>query len=114
MFRMFCAQIQLLEVASIIAFKRRRRFSSPFQIISLQAKAFISLNYSGEMSPCGLGYLQTMTSEAELGKRFRWRAGARPRTNPLPPWICCQDGQFSQKPQGKISWDDGFGSWILL
>ena len=59
---MFCAQIQLLKVDSIIAFKREgASFPLHSQIVSLQARVFMNLDNSGEMSLGGLGYLQTIT-----------------------------------------------------
>ena len=57
---MFCAQIQLLKVNSIIAFKREGASFPLQQIISLQVKVFMNLDNSGETSLGGLGYLQTM------------------------------------------------------
>lgn len=61
MFRMFCAQIQLLKVNSIIAFKGEGASFPLQQIISLQVKVFMNLDNSGETSLGGLGSLQTMT-----------------------------------------------------
>lgn len=85
--RMFCAQIQSLEVDSIIAIEREGAIFFS-QIISLQARAL----RTREVSPGG--HLQTVTvmSEAEcgsLGKHFRLRAGGWPKDRPSAfPGLC--------------------------
>lgn len=117
---MFCAQIQLLKVDSVIAFKREGA-SFPLHSKSLPCRqGFISLKDSGKHLSARPGYLQTVmvimvwAEFGKLGKRFRLKASERPKDRPSALLICPQDGQFSQKPQGKISWDNGFGSWILF
>ena len=43
-----------------------------------------------------------------MGKHFRLRAGAWPEARPSAFLGLSSGGQFSQKPQGKVSWVDRF------
>lgn len=84
MFRMFCAQIQLLKIDSIIAFKREGA-ASPLHSEACpwrQGAAGLSDSLRGAVSLGGPGYLDTVAAAfmagaefGQQGEHFRREAG---------------------------------------
>lgn len=85
---MFCAQIQLLKVNFIIAFKREGA-CFPLQSQPSPCRVGVSLNNFRKVCLGGPGYLQTITMTFMVGTKFeKWgrhfqlRASAQPEDRP--------------------------------